>query len=75
METINITVKIPKLNTVKFQQFMEEHCEVVSYKVLPDTSKMHELDPVFRQIEKNVKTAQVAKGKYINDNNNKYIEK
>jgi hypothetical protein len=73
METINITVKIPKHQVVKFSQFMDKHCEVVEFKILPNTEKMYEADPVFRELNKLKKKAKTEVEKYINDNNNKYI--
>ncbi len=73
METINITVKLPEHQVVKFQQFIEEHCEhLVDFKILPDTQKMWEEDEGFKSITKNIERWKKTRDKYINDNNNKY---
>ena len=75
METINITVKIEESGVVKFRQFLDEHIEVIDFKILPDTQKMYEEDKAFQDICKAERKVKDIKGKYINDNNNKYIEK
>jgi hypothetical protein len=72
METINITVKLSKHQVVKFQQFIEEHVEVLDFKILPDTQKMWDEDEVFQSIVKEQKKHNKLVSKYINDNNNKY---
>ncbi len=46
METINITVKLHEHQVVKFQQFIEEHVEVLDFQILPDTQKMWDEDEV-----------------------------
>jgi len=75
METINITVKLEKHQVVKFQQFIEEHVEVLDFKILPDTQKMWDEDEVFQSIVKEQKKHNKLVSKYINDNNNKYKTK
>ena len=76
METINITVKLPEHQVVRFQQFIEEHCEyLVDFKILPDTQKMWDEDEVFQSIVKEQKKHNKLVSKYINDNNNKYKNK
>ncbi len=72
METINITVKLPEHQVVKFQQFIEEHVKVLDFKILPDTQKMWDEDEVFQSIVKEQKKHNKLVSKYINDNNNKY---
>lgn len=72
MGTINITVKLEKHQVVKFQQFIEEHVEVLDFKILPDTQKMWDEDEVFQSIVKEQKKHNKLVSKYINDNNNKY---
>jgi len=74
METINITVKLPEHQVVKFQQFIEEHVKVLDFKILPDTQKMWDEDEVFQSIVKEQKKHNKLVSKYINDNNNKYIK-
>ncbi len=75
METINITVKLHEHQVVKFQQFIEEHVEVLDFKILPDTQKMWDEDEVFQSIVKEQKKHNKLVSKYINDNNNKYKTK
>lgn len=75
METINITAKLPKEQIVKFRQFLDEHIEVVDFRILPDTNDMFEEDEVFKSMVKEQKKHKDLLSKYINDNNNKYIEK
>ena len=75
METINITVKLPEHQVVKFQQFIEEHVKVLDFKILPDTQKMWDEDEVFQSIVKEQKKHNKLVSKYINDNNNKYKTK
>ena len=72
METINITVKLNKEGIPKFQRFLDEHIEVVEFKILPNTDKMYEQDETFRHLSKIKKQSKTAVEKYINDNNNKY---
>lgn len=55
METINITVKIEDSGVVKFRQFLDEHIEVLDFKILPDTQKMWDEDEVFQSIVKEQK--------------------
>lgn len=75
METINITVKLPLEKIVEFRRFLDEHIEVVGFKVLPNTKKMWDADEYFRKINKNKKKASDIVEVYINDNNNKYINR
>ena len=76
METINITLKMPKEQIAKFEQFCREHHEhLLEFKIMPNTSVMYDSDPVFRELSKLKKKAKVEVEKYINDNNNKYLNK
>ena len=71
METINITVKVKEDGVVQLRQFLDEHIEVLDFKILPDTQKMWDEDEVFQSIVKEQKKHNKLVSKYINDNNNK----
>ena len=75
METINITLKVKKDGVVQLRQFLDEHLEVLDFKILPDTQKMWEEDEGFKSITKNINRWKKTRDKYINDNNNKYKTK
>lgn len=76
METINITLKIAEHQIPELERFCREHMEhLLEFKVLPNTEKMFEEDPVFRTLSKLKKKAKIEVEKYINDNNNKYKNK
>ena len=75
METINITLKVKEDGVVQLRQFLDEHLEVVDFKILPDTRKMFEEDEGFKSISKNLSRWRKVRDKYINDNNNKYKTK
>jgi len=72
MERINITLKVKKDGVVHLRQFLDEHLEVLDFKILPDTQKMWEEDEGFKSITKNIERWKKTRDKYINDNNNKY---
>ncbi len=72
METINITIKLPTEKVAEFQRFLDEHLNVLEFKVLPNTEAMYEADEAFRKLLKGKKQIKNTVEKYINDNNNKY---
>ena len=72
METINITVNLPEEQVTKFRQFLDDSMEVVDFRILPNTDEMYKNDIGFQHLCKAESTAKKLKGKYINDNNNKY---
>ena len=72
METVNLTIKMPEDEAVKFKRFLEEYVEIVDFRILPDTNKMWEEDEAFKLLCKAEKKAKEVKGKYINEHNNKY---
>tara|TARA_R110000772_G_scaffold254725_1_gene370746 strand:+ start:559 stop:813 length:255 start_codon:yes stop_codon:yes gene_type:complete len=74
IETLNITLKINDHQVAEFQRFLDEHFNVISYKVMPDTEKMYATDTTFQKLVKAKKEATKVVGIYINDNNNKYKE-
>ena len=55
METVNITVKIPKDMIAEFQRFLDQYIDVTGFKILPNTEKMYNEDQVFREKVKNKK--------------------
>ena len=75
METINITVKVPKLGVLEFRRFLDEHLEVVKFKILPNTEKMYQEDETFKSMIKEQQKYNKLVSKYINNNNNKYENK
>jgi hypothetical protein len=70
--TVNITIEgLTDDQSFHLDNMLRKHYEVKDYKVLPDTSKLYDNDPVFRKILKGIKSAQLTKDRYINDNRDK----
>jgi len=68
-KTINITLKIEDIDIVNFESWLNQNLEVVKFIIIPETNKLYENDPFFRNIVKNVKKAQKIRDKYINEHN------
>jgi hypothetical protein len=67
--TVNITIEgLTDDESYHLDKMLRKHYEVKDFKVLPDTSKLYDSDPVFRKILKGIKSAQLVKDRYINDN-------
>lgn len=64
-ETLNITLKAYDHNVIGLEQHLNEHFEVISFKILPDTEELYENDPHFKQLVKGVKKAQRLRDDYI----------
>ncbi len=75
METINITLKVDTSEVAKLQRELDEHFQVIEFKVLPSTDEMYEADDTFKALSKLKKKAKTEVEKYINDNNQKYLLK
>ena len=70
--TVNITIEgLTDDQSFHLDKMLRKHYEVKDYKVLPDTSKLYDNDPVFRKILKGIKDSQLVKDRYINDNRDK----
>jgi len=70
--TVNITIEgLTDEQSFHLDKMLRKHYEVKDYKVLPDTSKLYDNDPVFRKILKGIKDSQLVKDRYINDNRDK----
>ena len=70
--TVNITIEgLDAHQAFHLDKMLRKHYEVKDYKVLPDTSKLYDNDPVFRKILKGIKDSQLVKDRYINDNRDK----
>ena len=70
--TVNITIEgLTDEQSFHLDKMIRKHYEVKDYKVLPDTSKLYDNDPVFRKILKGIKDSQLVKDRYINDNRDK----
>mgnify|MGYP003629710160 FL=1 len=70
--TVNITIEgLTDDESYHLDKMLRKHYEVKDFKVLPDTSKLYDSDPVFRKILKGIKSAQLVKDRYINDNRDK----
>ena len=70
--TVNITIEgLTDEQSFHLDKMLRKHYEVKDYKVLPDTSKLYDNDPVFRKILKGIKDSQLIKDRYINDNRDK----
>ena len=70
--TVNITIEgLTDDESYHLDKMLRKHYEVKDFKVLPDTSKLYDSDPIFRKILKGIKSAQLVKDRYINDNRDK----
>ena len=70
--TVNITIEgLTDEQSFHLDKMLRKHYDVKDYKVLPDTSKLYDNDPVFRKILKGIKDSQLVKDRYINDNRDK----
>jgi hypothetical protein len=68
--TLNVTVKIEKSQVLNFEYWLSEQIEVLSFKIVPNTEKLYEKNPIFKKLVKNVKEAQRVRDEFINDFNN-----
>lgn len=75
METINITLKVERSKVIELRRFLDSELTVLEFKVMPDTQKMYEEDETFQMLSKIKKKAKIEVEKYINDNNQKYLNK
>tara|TARA_R110000803_G_scaffold145609_1_gene211409 strand:- start:559 stop:774 length:216 start_codon:yes stop_codon:yes gene_type:complete len=69
--TVNITIELDTKEINDFENRLRNQYKVKDFNVLPDTSKLYDSDPVFRKILKGIKSAQLVKDRYINDNRDK----
>ena len=69
--TINITLKIPESIITDLENYYKNNpnCDLISFKIIPETEKLYENDPIFRKLVKLEKDARRQKEIYINDNN------
>ena len=70
---VNITIEIEEEEIPTFEYWLGENFKVLSLQVLPDTKKMYEECPTFKQLVNIEKSAKKTKAVYINDNNHKYL--
>lgn len=66
--TFSITFKTSNDGYAYITNWLDNHVEVISNKVLPDTSNLYESDDLFKKLVKNVKEAQIERDNYINKN-------
>lgn len=71
-QTWNVTLKLDDSEVLNFENFLNQYLDVISFKILPETSKMYEEDDTFKKLVKHVKKAQRERDIYINNNNSKY---
>ena len=69
IKLVNITLEVMDHNVTGLEDHLTEHFNVISYKIIPDTKKLYESDPVFKALVKGVKKAQDIRDKYINEKN------
>jgi DNA-binding transcriptional regulator LsrR (DeoR family) len=69
--TVNITIELDTKEINDFENRLRNQYKVKDFNVLPDTSKLYDSDPVFRKILKGIKSAQLVKDRYINNNRDK----
>jgi len=65
LETLNITLKAYDHNVIGLERHLNEHFEVISFKVLPDTEGLYDTDDHFKRLVKDVKKAQRLRDDYI----------
>lgn len=65
LETVNVTLKVYEHNIIGLESYLNEHFEVISYKILPDTEELYENDPHFKKLVKEVKRVQRLRDDYI----------
>ena len=66
--TVNLTIEnLTDDESYHLENMLRKHYEVRDFKVLPDTKKLYDTDPVFQKIIKGVKDAQLIRDRYIND--------
>lgn len=65
LKTINITLKAYDHNVIGLQSHLNEHFDVISYKILPDTEEFYENDNHFKTLVKGVKKAKRLRDDYI----------
>ncbi len=75
IETLNITLKVEINQVAALQRYLDEHLNVISFRVLPSTEKMYNEDKTFKTLVKAKKQIDKKIGEYINDNNQKYLLK
>ena len=44
MKTVNVTLKIDEHELLNFESWLRQQLEVVSFRIIPETSKMYEQD-------------------------------
>ena len=64
--TINATIKIQAGLLPPFENYIHSWFDVISFRIVPDTTKLYEEDKMFKKLVKLEKEARVAKEKYIN---------
>ncbi len=71
MKTVNITLKIPDEVVTSLESYYNnnKNCELISFRVIPNTEKLYENDSVFRKLVKAEKEARKIKELYINEKN------
>ena len=65
LKTINITLKAFDHNVLGLESHLNEHFDVISYKVLPNTEGWYENDPHFKKLVKEEKRVKRIKADYI----------
>ena len=65
LKTINITLKAFDHNVLGLESHLNEHFDVISYKILPETQELYENDDHFKTLVKGVKRAQRLRDDYI----------
>ena len=66
MKTVNITLKIEPEHVNGFERYLRQELEVIDFKILSDTKKLYETDPVFQKLVKAQKSARKVCDDYIN---------
>ena len=69
MTTINITLKVDPIGVTHLERVLNNRYDVISFKILPNTEKLHDTSEPFRKLVKKVKQAQWERDTFINENN------
>tara|TARA_R110000851_G_scaffold115964_1_gene241995 strand:+ start:92 stop:301 length:210 start_codon:yes stop_codon:yes gene_type:complete len=68
MEKLNITLEIERDQVPNFEHWLKMNVTVLDFRVVPDTSTLYENNEIFKRLSKAVKTAQITRDRFYNEN-------
>jgi hypothetical protein len=69
--TFNLTFKTTNEGFEYIRSWIDNHTEIISDSILPDTSELYKTDEVFKKMVKDIKKLQELKMDYIIKNNDR----